>query len=312
MGVVRSIRNVAGKMYKVIFLFLTLLYPFLSYSKTKFEVFLSRHPFLFILSLIGFLLLISGFLLIPQYFMTKFGKEAKNRKRQRIKENVPRGVVSGVNLPPATLYVIRDRVQGMERLKLEPNKEFVIGRGLSNCDLTLEGKKVSYEHAKIRPEGEGYVIYDLGSEGGTKVNGKKIIRKVLSSGDQVKIGKNLLIFELPPSETQERRKHLRLKVPVKFMIYQKKMEECSGETVDISPGGMRFESPRFLPTDSLLEVQVSLGKLSLNTLGVVRWIKPLDKKGERFLVGMEFLEMPDKMKKELEDFIVKEIKESSL
>ena len=45
-----------------------------------------------------------------------------------------------------------------------------IGR-LPECDITLDDPNVSRRHAEIRPRGDGFVLVDLGSTNGTRVNG---------------------------------------------------------------------------------------------------------------------------------------------
>lgn len=51
-------------------------------------------------------------------------------------------------------------------------------------------------HAKIRPEKEGYILYDLVSKGGTIVNGIKIKRHCLRHNDRIGIGYTEIIFKI--------------------------------------------------------------------------------------------------------------------
>lgn len=63
-----------------------------------------------------------------------------------------------------------------------------IGRQQGNT-IQLTEKNVSRRHARLYPDGEGWVIEDLGSYNGIRVNGQPIEgRVVLSEGDVVQIG----------------------------------------------------------------------------------------------------------------------------
>ena len=48
-----------------------------------------------------------------------------------------------------------------------------IGR-LPSCDIPVPDPNVSRKHAEIRPSGDGYVVIDLGSTNGTRVNGATV------------------------------------------------------------------------------------------------------------------------------------------
>ena len=49
----------------------------------------------------------------------------------------------------------------------------VIGRS-RECDLVLDDPNVSRRHAELRREGDGWVVADLGSTNGIKVNGRRV------------------------------------------------------------------------------------------------------------------------------------------
>lgn len=75
--------------------------------------------------------------------------------------------------------------------------EMVIGRN-PTTDITLLDEGISREHALVLYDQEmpGYVIEDLSSTNGTKVNGKRIRSSPLVEGDEVQIGKTLFRFVL--------------------------------------------------------------------------------------------------------------------
>ena len=62
-----------------------------------------------------------------------------------------------------------------------------IGRGTS-CDVVLADLAVSRLHARIRWQDEELVLEDLGSSGGTYVNGERVQRRSLRPGDVVRFG----------------------------------------------------------------------------------------------------------------------------
>jgi len=74
------------------------------------------------------------------------------------------------------------------------NKEKVVmGRNDDN-DLVLRDPLSSRHHAQITKEKKGYVLKDLGSHNGTKVNGKLIQEVRLREQDQIQIGQSKIVF----------------------------------------------------------------------------------------------------------------------
>ena len=77
------------------------------------------------------------------------------------------------------------------------DQEVVIGRN-PTTDITLLDEGISREHALILfdEDGPGYVIEDLQSTNGTKVNGKRVRSASLVEGDEIQIGQTLFRFVL--------------------------------------------------------------------------------------------------------------------
>jgi hypothetical protein len=69
-----------------------------------------------------------------------------------------------------------------------------IGR-LPDCSIPLSDPNASRVHAEIRPAGTGWVIVDLGSTNGTRVNGDRIGERRLRDGDVIAIGTTTLRFD---------------------------------------------------------------------------------------------------------------------
>jgi len=72
-----------------------------------------------------------------------------------------------------------------------------IGRRLDN-QLVLEDPHISRRHAQLRARGYRYVLYDLNSTAGTRVNGKQVQEWVLRPGDVVTLGTVQLIYGEDP------------------------------------------------------------------------------------------------------------------
>ena len=65
------------------------------------------------------------------------------------------------------------------------------------CDVVLSDPNVSRRHAEVRPRGGSWVLRDLGSTNGSRVNGRLIEGpEVLKPGDEVEVGSTVLTFGL--------------------------------------------------------------------------------------------------------------------
>lgn len=70
----------------------------------------------------------------------------------------------------------------------------VIGR-LPDCEITVLDSNVSRRHAKVEPRGDAFVVVDLGSTNGTRINGVRVAEHQLRDGDEVTVGNTRLVFE---------------------------------------------------------------------------------------------------------------------
>ncbi len=69
----------------------------------------------------------------------------------------------------------------------------VVGRG-ANCTFILADLSVSRKHFDIIPSKDGYMLRDMGSGNGTKVNGAKVKEHFLSDGDLIVSGKTKMKY----------------------------------------------------------------------------------------------------------------------
>jgi pSer/pThr/pTyr-binding forkhead associated (FHA) protein len=65
------------------------------------------------------------------------------------------------------------------------------------CDIVLNDPNVSRQHAELRPRGGSWVLTDLGSTNGSRLNGHPVERsEVVRPGDEIELGATVLRFEL--------------------------------------------------------------------------------------------------------------------
>lgn len=98
----------------------------------------------------------------------------------------------------ATLLIVQGRDQG-ERYTLR-DESISLGRGTDSEFRILDGE-VSRRHAYIKHEGSHFVLVDNHSSNGSFVNGRNISEQTLSSGDQIQLGRTVLLFEVDSSHT---------------------------------------------------------------------------------------------------------------
>jgi FhaA, N-terminal domain/FHA domain len=82
------------------------------------------------------------------------------------------------------------------RRVLVPPPGAVLGRS-RECDIVLDDAGVSRRHAEIRPTEDEWVLADLGSTNGVRVNGRALRgRHALQLGDRIDLGNTELVFEV--------------------------------------------------------------------------------------------------------------------
>ena len=98
-------------------------------------------------------------------------------------------------IPPGRPFLI---VQGQRHVNLV-HPVVSVGRSLDNS-IILDDQRVSRRHAQLRRRYGRYVLYDLASSGGTKINGYPIEECVLHSGDVISFaGVQVIYGEDPPT-----------------------------------------------------------------------------------------------------------------
>jgi hypothetical protein len=97
----------------------------------------------------------------------------------------------------------RARARQQTALLLMGGKRLVVGpagvtMGRSRqCDVMVDDPNVSRTHAEVRPRGGSWVLSDLDSTNGSRLNGRRLEGpEVLKPGDEIELGTTVLTFEL--------------------------------------------------------------------------------------------------------------------
>jgi Protein of unknown function (DUF3662)/FHA domain len=85
------------------------------------------------------------------------------------------------------------REDGRERTVPLASADVTIGR-LADCDVVLKDRGASRKHAQVRLRDGAWVLTDLGSTNGTRLNGQTVQSRPLSDGDKITIGTTVIEF----------------------------------------------------------------------------------------------------------------------
>jgi hypothetical protein len=85
------------------------------------------------------------------------------------------------------------REDGGERTVPLASQTVTIGR-LADCDVVLKDKGASRKHAQLKLRDGTWVLTDLGSTNGTRLNGQTVQSRDLSDGDKITIGTTVIEF----------------------------------------------------------------------------------------------------------------------
>ena len=91
------------------------------------------------------------------------------------------------------IHVCNQQGKLLRAFALGDSNEVIVGRD-DTCDIQIRAKSVSREHCTIEREGQDFVLRDLGSTGGTFLDGKRVDRVRLRDGIEVTVGPAVLKF----------------------------------------------------------------------------------------------------------------------
>lgn len=92
-------------------------------------------------------------------------------------------------MPPFTKPYV---TVGGRKYKIE--EQCVIGRSSACTVCITNDKKISREHVKIEHCNGKWLLRDMGSHSGTKLNGAKVTEHVLKPGDIIELGSTTVKF----------------------------------------------------------------------------------------------------------------------
>jgi pSer/pThr/pTyr-binding forkhead associated (FHA) protein len=117
----------------------------------------------------------------------------------------------GVAIPTAPMIQISsDRGQNLGGFYLKQGNLWIAGRE-ETCDIQIPDKKASRKHFEISKTQSGFVVTDLGSANGTRVNGRRISPNSsvqLASGDTISVASVNIRFELKNEAVEQQLKNL--------------------------------------------------------------------------------------------------------
>jgi hypothetical protein len=94
---------------------------------------------------------------------------------------------------PGRAHLQGESGAGQGRVVSLDHREIIIGRS-GAADFVLADPMVSRQHARVVFSGNGWFLQDLGSKGGTSLNGRVIQASRLNSGDRIQIGNSTIVF----------------------------------------------------------------------------------------------------------------------
>ncbi len=100
--------------------------------------------------------------------------------------------IAGMPQPKGAKLVVTEGPERGKEYTIEFNEIF-IGRGVEN-DFVIPERSISRKHFRIRRRFDEYIIVDLGSGNGTRVNGARVSEAVLNHKDEIVIGRTTLRF----------------------------------------------------------------------------------------------------------------------
>lgn len=132
-----------------------------------------------------------------------------------------------------------------------------------DCELSVHDILLSRRHCRIEPEGQDWVILDLGSKNGTRIGGDPVFRRTLVDGDVIRMGKTAVRFRTGPFVPSSSPK------PSEFKRPADPFEALAGTVTDfvyrpaapIGPTGLPFPAPRPSPREPAAYVKEDVRSL---------------------------------------------------
>ena len=98
---------------------------------------------------------------------------------------------------------LRFNHEGRDQVLTIGDRPVVIGRA-PDCDLLLQHESISRQHARISRDDEGWVLRDLGSKNGSRVNTFHVTDQLLRNGDRIDLGTIRMYVDIGPESAASR------------------------------------------------------------------------------------------------------------
>lgn len=152
-------------------------------------------------------------------------------------------------------------VKGKASEEIIPIRGDRLVMGRRSGEVILPDREVSGTHAELSRTPKGFVLRDLGSTNGTFLNGQQIKEELLHNGDELAIGRFLLIFE----ETRARdTAQSRSRFPLGLFDGREDFAWLGASIEDSCPAGFEADGT------SLLELSASTVELRLPAQSAVQ------------------------------------------
>ena len=101
-------------------------------------------------------------------------------------------IMPAVSSAQAQLTVVKGQL--VKKTFTLTQSKYEIGRS-PQCDISLPDDSLSTKHAQLSQQGSGWLLRDLGSTNGSKVNGKAVKEALLQHSDAIHLGEVVLSFK---------------------------------------------------------------------------------------------------------------------
>ena len=98
---------------------------------------------------------------------------------------------------------LRFNLDGHDEVATVGDRPLVIGRA-PDCDLHLPHESISRQHARISRGEDGWILRDLGSKNGSRVNTFHVTEQLLRNGDRLDLGTIRMYVEIGPESAASR------------------------------------------------------------------------------------------------------------
>ncbi|MFC1532522.1 FHA domain-containing protein [Thermodesulfobacteriota bacterium] len=138
-------------------------------------------------------------------------------------------------------------------------ESITIGRNEDNT-ITVDNLAVSGYHARIDIAGSDYILTDLQSTNGTFVNDKKVVSHKLSHGDNVIVGKHVILFVGTGKELDTKPEEQKMDMDKTMMLDTAKQKELLAKqkgTVQAAKAAQKIGVISFIEGSDLGEIELT-------------------------------------------------------